>query len=100
MYNSDGAAMSQWNGVYPHWSWRGDLAVTSHATGSFAPAALTDAFGDSVSGNRLVYDWNGAWGYRNELVETGGLVKVGVRWYDPYTGRFLQQDPWLVVHYT
>ena len=22
-------------------------------------------------------------------------MKVGVRWYDPYTGRFLQQDPWL-----
>jgi hypothetical protein len=23
------------------------------------------------------------------------LVKVGVRWYDPAVGRFLQQDPWL-----
>jgi len=22
-------------------------------------------------------------------------MKVGVRWYDPYTGRFLQQDGWL-----
>jgi len=44
---------------------------------------------------RQVYDWNGAWLYRNELTETGGLVQVGVRWYDPYTGRFLQQDPWL-----
>ncbi len=43
---------------------------------------------------RQVYDWNGAW-HRNELTESGGLVKVGVRWYDPYTGRFLQQDPWL-----
>jgi RHS repeat-associated protein len=38
---------------------------------------------------------NSAWLYRNELTETGGLVKVGMRWYDPYTGRFLQQDPWL-----
>ncbi|GIV08906.1 MAG: hypothetical protein KatS3mg019_0997 [Fimbriimonadales bacterium] len=44
---------------------------------------------------RQVYDWNGAWLYRNELTETGGLVKVGVRWYDPAVGRFLQQDPWL-----
>ncbi|GIV08587.1 MAG: hypothetical protein KatS3mg019_0678 [Fimbriimonadales bacterium] len=43
----------------------------------------------------LGYDWNGAWLYRNELTETGGLVKVGVRWYDPAVGRFLQQDPWL-----
>jgi RHS repeat-associated protein len=41
------------------------------------------------------YDWNGAWLYRNELTESGGLVKVGVRWYDPAVGRFLQQDPWL-----
>jgi len=23
------------------------------------------------------------------------LVKVGVRWYDPTIGRFLQKDPWL-----
>ncbi|MEM2593260.1 MAG: RHS repeat-associated core domain-containing protein [Thermofilaceae archaeon] len=56
---------------------------------------VTDAFGELVSGMRQVYDWNGAWLYRNELVETGGLVKVGVRWYDPAVGRFLQQDPWL-----
>ncbi len=46
------------------------------------------------SGDCQLYDWNGAWGYRNEPL-TGGLVKVGVRWYDPTVGRFLQQDPWL-----
>jgi RHS repeat-associated protein len=56
---------------------------------------ITDAFGDRVAGMRQVYDWNGAWLYRNELTETGVLVKVGVRWYDPTVGRFLQQDPWL-----
>jgi RHS repeat-associated protein len=38
--------------------------------------------------------WNGAWGYRHEA-NTGGLQKVGVRWYDPAIGRFLQKDPWL-----
>jgi RHS repeat-associated protein len=43
-------------------------------------------------------NWNGAWGYRNEA-NTGGLQKVGVRWYDPATGRFLQKDPWLGSHY-
>ncbi|GBC93649.1 hypothetical protein HRbin15_02150 [bacterium HR15] len=32
---------------------------------------------------------NSDWSYRNELTETGGLVKVGVRWYDPVVGRFL-----------
>jgi hypothetical protein len=29
--------------------------------------------------------WNGLWGYRNEAL-TGGLQKVGVRWYDPTVG--------------
>jgi RHS repeat-associated protein len=79
---------------YKHWNLRGDLAATSSPTGAYAPAPLTDAFGDTVAGARQTYDWNGAWGYRNEAL-TGGLQKVGVRWYDPTVGRFLQQDPWL-----
>gem|GEM_PF-3596190 len=95
VYNGYGLAMYQRGGEWQQWSIRGDLVATSDAAGSFSSAALTDAFGDSVSGNRAVYDWNGAWLYRNELTETGGLVKVGVRWYDPAVGRFLQQDPWL-----
>jgi RHS repeat-associated protein len=80
---------------YKHWNVRGDLAVTSSPTGAYAPAPITDAFGDTVAGARQTYDWNGSWGYRNELVEAGGLQKVGVRWYDPAVGRFLQLDPWL-----
>jgi RHS repeat-associated protein len=79
---------------YKHWSFRGDLVATSDPNGAFSPAPLTDAFGDWVDGNRQTYDWNGAWGYRNEAL-TGGLQKVGVRWYDPTVGRFLQMDPWL-----
>ena len=79
---------------FKHWSIRGDLAATSSPTGAYSPAPITDAFGDLVSGVRPTYDWNGAWGYRNEAL-TGGLQKVGVRWYDPTVGRFLQQDPWL-----
>jgi RHS repeat-associated protein len=79
---------------YKHWNLRGDLAATSSPTGAYLPAPITDAFGDLVAGNRQTYDWNGAWGYRNEAL-TGGLQKVGVRWYDPTVGRFLQQDPWL-----
>jgi RHS repeat-associated protein len=79
---------------YKHWNLRGDLAATSSSAGTYAPAPITGAFGDLVAGNRQTYDWNGAWGYRNEAL-TGGLVKVGVRWYDPAVGRFLQVDPWL-----
>jgi RHS repeat-associated protein len=70
------------------------LVATSSPTGAYSPAPITDAFGDTIAGARQTYDWNGAWGYRNEAL-TGGLQKVGVRWYDPTVGRFLQQDPWL-----
>ena len=83
---------------YKHWSFRGDLVATSSSTGACSPAPITDAFGDLVAGARQTYDWNGAWGYRNEAL-TGGLQKVGVRWYDPIVGRFLQQDPWLCSIY-
>ena len=83
---------------FKHWSLRGDLVATSDSAGTFTSAALTDAFGDMVNGNRQTYDWNGAWGYRNEAL-TGGLQKVGVRWYDPAIGRFQQKDPWLGTPY-
>jgi RHS repeat-associated protein len=79
---------------FKHWNLRGDLAATSSPTGAYSPAPITDAFGDTIAGARQTYDWNGAWGYRNEAL-TDGLQKVGVRWYDPALGRFLQQDPWL-----
>ena len=87
-----GAWLYQHGSDYLHWSLRGDLAGINTSS---ANIPTTDAFGDLVSGMRQVYDWNGAWLYRNELTESGGLVKVGVRWYDPAIGRFLQQDPWL-----
>ena len=80
---------------FKHRSLRGDLVATSGSSGGFSSAAITDAFGDLVAGVRQTHDWNGLWGYRNELVEAGGLMKVGVRWYDPTVGRFLQMDPWL-----
>ena len=70
------------------------MAATSSPTGAYSPAPITGAFGDTIAGARPTYDWNGAWGYCNEAL-TGGLQKVGVRWYDPTVDRFLQQDPWL-----
>jgi RHS repeat-associated protein len=96
-YGFGGAMYQQVSSVgaeFKHWSLRGDLVATRGSSGGFTAAPLTDAFGDLVDGNRQTYDWNGAWGYRNEAL-TGGLQKVGVRWYDPVVGRFLQQDPWL-----
>jgi len=89
-----GLDLLQRGGVSQYWTWRGDLAATAGVDAPAQPAPVFDAFGDLVSGSPDVYAWNGAWGYRNEA-HTGGLQKVGVRWYDPAIGRFLQKDPWL-----
>jgi len=89
-----GLDLLQRGGVSQYWTWRGDLAATASVGEPAQRAPVFDAFGDLVSGSPEVYAWNGAWGYRNEA-NTGGLQKVGVRWYDPATGRFLQKDPWL-----
>jgi hypothetical protein len=93
-----GANLLQCGGVSQYWTWRGDLAATAGVGEPAQRAPVFDAFGDLVSGSPDVYAWNGAWGYRNEA-NTGGLQKVGVRWYDPAIGRFLQKDPWLGSHY-
>jgi RHS repeat-associated protein len=89
-----GLDLLQRGGVSQYWTWRGDLAATAGVDAPAQPAPVFDAFGDLVSGSPDVYAWNGAWSYRNEA-NTGGLQKVGVRWYDPAIGRFLQKDPWL-----
>jgi RHS repeat-associated protein len=93
-----GANLLQRGGVNQYWTWRGDLAATAGVGEPVQRAPVFDAFGDVVSGSPDVYAWNGAWGYRNEA-HTGGLQKVGVRWYDPAIGRFLQKDPWLGTPY-
>ena len=93
-----GLDLLQRGGVSQYWTWRGDLAATASVGEPAQRAPVFDAFGDLVSGSPDVYAWNGAWGYRHEA-NTGGLQKVGVRWYDPATGRFLQKDPWLGTSY-
>jgi RHS repeat-associated protein len=93
-----GLDLLQRGGVSQYWTWRGDLAATAGVGEPTQRAPVFDAFGDLVSGSPEVYAWNGAWGYRNEA-HTGGLQKVGVRWYDPAVGRFLQKDLWLGTPY-
>jgi len=74
------------------------LVAANGASQPAQPAPVFDPYGDLVSSSPAVYAWNGGWGYRYEA-GTGGLVKVGVRWYDPTVGRFLQQDSWLGSQY-
>ncbi|MCW5935396.1 MAG: hypothetical protein KIT45_14040 [Fimbriimonadia bacterium] len=92
--SSYGAGRIQRGDDFQHWNWRGDLTHTSDGGGNRTSGPVNDAFGDLISGTIPVVGWNGDWGYRSEA-NTGGLQKVGVRWYDPQVGRFLQQDPWL-----
>jgi RHS repeat-associated protein len=89
-----GLGLAQRGDTYQHWSWRGDLTATADSNGNTTAAPVSDAFGDTVNGTPDLYAWNGSWGYRNEP-NTGGLQKVGIRWYDSHTGRFMQKDPWL-----
>jgi RHS repeat-associated protein len=89
-----GLGLAQRGDTYQHWSWRGDLVATADSSGNTTAAPVSDAFGNTVNGTPDLYAWNGGWGYRNEG-NTGGLQKVGVRWYDSHAGRFLQNDPWL-----
>jgi RHS repeat-associated protein len=93
-----GLDLLQRGGVNQYWTWRGDLAATNGVSEPVQRAPVFDASGDLASGSPDVYAWNGAWGYRHEA-HTGGLQKVGVRWYDRAIGRFLQKDPWLGTPY-
>ncbi|MEM2592840.1 MAG: RHS repeat-associated core domain-containing protein, partial [Thermofilaceae archaeon] len=92
VYNSYGVVMYQRGGEWQYWDYSGNRVGSSDASGQVQFAASYDAFGDLISGIADLYDWNGAYHHRADPL-TGGLVQVGIRWYDPYVGRFLQRDP-------
>jgi len=71
---------------------RGDVAATANLAGvGLAAAYGYDEFGDPVSPNGLTYGWLG--GKTRAGAGVGNLTLMGVRLYDPATGRFLQTDP-------
>jgi RHS repeat-associated protein len=71
---------------------RGDVVGTADATGAYTPSPVTDEWGRSPAPapGRL-----GPWGTHLRFVadERTGIVRMGVRLYDPGAGRFLQVDP-------
>jgi hypothetical protein len=70
----------------------GKLVGTTDATGAYSPAPATDEWGRTAdpAPGRL-----GPWGSHLRFVADGrtGIVRMGVRLYDPGAGRFLQVDP-------
>ncbi|MFJ8493707.1 DNRLRE domain-containing protein [Streptomyces sp. NPDC094038] len=67
----------------------GDIAVQLAVGTTTATAYTYDEFGNTTSTAR--YGWTGA-AQRSSETPTG-LILMGVRLYDPTTGRFLQTDP-------
>ena len=76
---------------YPLPNGHGDIVGTTDASGAFTANADFDEFGNGqVPSNRL--GWLGG----KERFTTGGqlgLIRMGVRLYDPTLGRFLEADP-------
>jgi RHS repeat-associated protein len=71
------------------------LLNTSQAT---VASYTTDAYGNSVSSSGTAanpFQWNGGSGYYSD--SESGLQKVGARYYEPATGRWISQDSLLVA---
>lgn len=78
----------------PGWSvvnLRGDLVGTTDAAGAFTANPVTDEFGKGTQATSRL-NWLGAH-QRYSSGNSLGLLRMGVRLYDPALGRFLGVDP-------
>ncbi len=87
----DGAIDVAGTVTYQHSNLHGDIIGTSTAAGAFAHVTPADEYGlqEAASTSRL--GWLGK--QRRFEVGVNNLIRMGVRLYDPRTGRFLQVDP-------
>lgn len=70
----------------------GNIAATANPAGTGLATTYTyDEFGNPTNANTLRYGWLG--GKTRQQTGIGGLTLMGVRLYNPATGRFLQIDP-------
>jgi RHS repeat-associated protein len=77
--------------VFQHANAHGDIIGTSDAAGNWTNVAPTDEYGlGTTPSSRL--GWLG--GQQRFVSGTGtGIIRMGVRLYDPHLGRFLSRDP-------
>ncbi len=85
---------------YYHDDLIGTTRFMTDADGNRIEGAVYTAFGELVSGDPRRFGYAGAYGYQTDVrpdstpaVSDMPFLHVGVRYYDPSTGRFLQRDP-------
>lgn len=76
---------------YQHANLHGDIIGTSDANGVWTAAPLADEYGVGVTPSSR-YGWLGSQ-QRATAASNLGIVRMGVRLYDPSVGRFLEADP-------
>ena len=71
----------------------GSTRAIADGTGNVSATRETDAFGNTVAqtGAQTPFGFAGAHGYQTDA--DSGLQKLGYRYYDASTGRFLSRDP-------
>ncbi|MHB9089143.1 MAG: right-handed parallel beta-helix repeat-containing protein, partial [Thermoleophilia bacterium] len=76
---------------YQHFNPHGDSTLISDAAGNPLYSSRYDSFGNAVSGGGLTFGYSAKWLRLTE--DLTGTVQMGVRDYDPATGRFTSVDP-------
>ncbi|MHB1002532.1 MAG: RHS repeat-associated core domain-containing protein, partial [Thermoleophilia bacterium] len=69
----------------------GDASALTDADGSVTQSYRYDAFGNELSANDTAYGYTGKW--QRDYDSATGLIRMGVREYDPALGRFVSVDP-------
>nr|MBA2608358.1 RHS repeat-associated core domain-containing protein [Actinomycetota bacterium] len=75
-----------------HANAHGDIVGTTDTAGTWTPVLLADEYGATTAAPASRLGWLG----KQQRFTVGGalgLVRMGVRLYDPRLGRFLQTDP-------
>jgi RHS repeat-associated protein len=77
--------------TYQHFNLHGDVIGTSNASGVFTEQKPADEFGLEEASSTTRLGWLGK--QRRFEVGVNNLIRMGVRLYDPRTGRFTSVDP-------
>ena len=78
------------DGLYYLYNGQGDVAMLTNADGEVVASYTFDAYGNAQQEN-TVYN---PFGYRGEYADSEtGFIYLRARYYDPTTGRFINEDP-------